>query len=142
MRELKPFINQLSAERLDDLISQSHDLTISGKCCPRQCGIDRRNTVPPCGGQYDKIRVASFHPHHGEEPPVSGEHGAGNIFFSGCTMGCVFCQNFPFSSLYNGRDYSLDEFSEKIRELIDKGVHNLNLTTFDHYLYPVLVALS
>ncbi|HNX60160.1 MAG TPA: radical SAM protein, partial [Spirochaetota bacterium] len=87
------------------------------------------------------IKVASFHPHKGEEPPVSGTNGAGNVFFSGCTLSCVFCQNFPFSHLHNGTEYSLENFREKILSLIGKGVHNLNLTTFDHYVNPVLRAL-
>ena len=138
---MKPLISILSDAECDDLISRTGTTMRSGRCCPRQCGIDRHLSKVPCGGLSDLIKVASFHPHKGEEPPVSGANGAGNVFFSGCTLSCVFCQNFPFSHYHNGTEYSLEDFREKILALIGKGVHNLNLTTFDHYVNPVLRAL-
>ena len=134
-------ISLLSDSECEDLLSRTHVLMSEGSCCPRMCGIDRRKAKVPCGGLGETIKVAAFHPHKGEEPPVSGVNGAGNVFFSGCTLSCVFCQNYPFSHLHNGMEYSLEEFREKIFSLIGKGVHNLNLTTFDHCIYPVLSAL-
>lgn len=138
---MKPLISMLSDSRCDELIAQTGALMKSGECCPRRCGSDRHATKVPCGGLSDTIKVASFHPHKGEEPPVSGTKGAGNVFFSGCTLSCVFCQNFPFSHLHNGTEYTLEEFREKIVTLMGKGVHNLNLTTFDHCVNTVLRAL-
>jgi putative pyruvate formate lyase activating enzyme len=135
-------LQNLSASQLADLADRAVRLASSGFCCPRQCGIDRSVTNPPCGAQSGSVRVASFHPHKGEEPPVSGTCGAGNVFFSGCTLACVFCQNFPFSHYNNGKDFSIEEFAAKLMELQDKGVHNLNFTTFDHYISEVLRALQ
>lgn len=73
---------------------------------------------------------------------MSGWNGAGNIFFSGCNMRCVFCQNWPISHGNNGRLYAAAEFAGEVRRLLKKGVHNLNLTTADHYLYPVFKTLA
>ncbi|HEY1406254.1 MAG TPA: radical SAM protein, partial [Spirochaetota bacterium] len=134
-------ISTLDESDCDALLRRAEALVAKGECCPFRCGIDRRQNKVPCGGRYGEIQVASFHPHRGEEPPVSGTMGAGNIFFSGCTLSCVFCQNYPFSHLHNGEIFSYEQFREKIFSLIAKGVHNLNLTTFDHNIYPVLAAL-
>jgi putative pyruvate formate lyase activating enzyme len=137
-----PLLQTLSDDSIGSLIRAAQKAEASGRCCPRQCGIDRRKNTPPCGAHSGEIVAASFHPHMGEEPPVSGTRGAGNIFLSGCALSCVFCQNFPFSHFHNGSVYSVESFCEKIRSLIAKGVHNLNLTTFDHYTSFVLTALS
>ena len=134
-------LQNLSAAHFDALVKRASALASSGSCCPRQCGIDRSVSSPPCGAQHGVIRVAAFHPHKGEEPPVSGSCGAGNVFFSGCTLSCVFCQNFPFSHYNNGKDFSLEEFAQKLLDLQGKGVHNLNFTTFDHYISETLAAL-
>lgn len=134
-------LQNLSMQDLDALVRRAEALSASGSCCPRQCGGNRSVFPAPCGASGGKIRVAAFHPHKGEEPPVSGTHGAGNVFFSGCTLSCVFCQNFPFSHLHNGNEYTVDEFAAKLLELQDKGVHNINFTTFDHYIAETLRAL-
>jgi putative pyruvate formate lyase activating enzyme len=141
---MQPLIRTLDEKELSGLIAQARANEEAGRCCPRSCGINRYSLEGsvPCGADPEKILVASFHPHRGEEPPVSGENGAGNIFVSGCTLACVFCQNYPFSHLRNGRAYTRDEFCDKVRELLAKRVHNLNLTTFDHYTSFVLGALG
>ena len=134
-------LQTLSSLDIDNLIVRADSISSRGLCCPRQCRIDRTAHRPPCGAEKNKIRVASFHPHKGEEPPVSGICGAGNVFFSGCTLACVFCQNFPFSHLHNGREYPIEDFASKLLELQSKGVHNFNFTTFDHYMAETLRAL-
>jgi putative pyruvate formate lyase activating enzyme len=141
---MTPLIRTLSENEIADLIRRARENEENGRCCPRNCGLNRYalESAMPCGADPEKIIVASFHPHKGEEPPVSGENGAGNIFVSGCTLACVFCQNYPFSHLHNGRAYNHEEFCDKIRSLMKKGVHNLNITTFDHYTSFVLGALS
>ena len=96
----------------------------------------------PCGAPEEGIKVASFAVHDGEEPPVSGWNGAGNIFFSGCGTRCIFCQNWPISHENNGRVYTIDEFCEKITKLLDRKVHNINLVTGDHFLGKVLKSFS
>lgn len=139
---MNTLLSLLSEKELDSLIITSKEITDIGCCCPRKCGINRETDQTPCGAVASGIRVASFYPHMGEEPPVSGTNGAGNVFVSGCTLGCVFCQNYPFSHFHNGRMYSVEEFAQKLMDLQAKGVHNLNFTTFDHYVLNVLCALS
>jgi putative pyruvate formate lyase activating enzyme len=138
---MKTLLQNLSYNNLDSLITRAASIAAAGECCPRRCSINRAETLPPCGAQQKRVRAAAFHPHRGEEPPVSGTNGAGNVFFSGCTLACVFCQNYPFSHYNNGNDYSIEQFAGKLLELQAKGVHNLNFTTFDHYLSEVLCAL-
>ncbi|HOA07069.1 MAG TPA: 4Fe-4S cluster-binding domain-containing protein [Spirochaetota bacterium] len=136
-------LNLLPDDELSALIDSARSITSMGKCCPISCGINRAEIVPPCGAVSDASRVASFAVHRGEEPPVSGERGAGNVFFSGCALGCVFCQNYPFSALNNGKDYSASALADKIMYLAEKKkVHNINFTTADHYLLQTLKALS
>lgn len=135
-------LSRLSLSQLNEIIDKAGFLTYSGTCCPNNCRIDRRKNTPKCNALSEKIKVASFSIHNGEEPPVSGKNGAGNIFFSGCTMGCVYCQNYPFSQLNNGKEYSIDEFAQKILDLQQKGVHNINLVTADQYLLAILKSIS
>ena len=136
-------LNSMPDGELSELIDKSHSITSRGECCPLSCGINRSESVPPCGAVPEASRVASFAVHKGEEPPVSGERGAGNVFFSGCSLGCAFCQNYPFSALNNGKDYTAEALAEKILYLADKKkVHNINFTTADHYLLETLKALS
>ena len=108
-------LNSMLDEELSELIAKADSITSRGECCPISCGINRAEIIPPCGAVSGASRVASFAVHRGEEPPVSGERGAGNVFFSGCALGCVFCQNYPFSALNNGKDYSAEMLAEKNR---------------------------
>jgi putative pyruvate formate lyase activating enzyme len=132
---MKNLLNSLSEERLNELVLKAEDLFRKGECCPVNCG---GGDIRPCGAVKDGIKAASFAVHEGEEPPVSGWNGAGNIFFSGCSAKCVFCQNWPISHENNGKIYSVEEFGENVLKLIKKNVHNINLVTADHYLGIVL----
>ena len=132
-------LSEMSEKTLDGLIERADELFKEGKCCPIKCG--GRNPRF-CGAIEDGIKVASFAVHDGEEPPVSGWHGAGNVFFSGCSAKCVFCQNWPISQENNGGIYSIDEFAAHIIKLLAKKVHNINLVTSDHYLGKVLRAFK
>ncbi|HDT11873.1 MAG TPA: radical SAM protein, partial [bacterium] len=132
-------LTSLSENRLDETIGTAEKLFEKGECCPRMCKSPRKR---PCGAPEEGIKVASFAVHDGEEPPVSGWNGAGNIFFSGCSTKCVFCQNWPISHENNGKVYTLDEFAEKVKKLLDKKVHNINLVTGDHFLGKVLRSLA
>lgn len=132
---MKNSLRSLSADQLDKLIDDAEKLFLEGQCCPLKCG---GGDIRPCGAVSDGIKVASFAVHDGEEPPVSGWSGAGNVFFSGCPAKCVFCQNWPISHQNNGKIYSVEEFSENIVKLTKKKVHNINLVTGDHYLGRVL----
>ena len=98
--------------------------------CPRRCG--RR---PGFCGAEDKLRIFRWGPHFGEEPPISGERGSGCIFFSRCTMKCLYCQNSPWSWKGGGKDYSVEELAVIMRKLaVEDKVGNWNLVSPTPYL--------
>lgn len=113
--------------------------------CPRQCNTDRSEALGYCG-QQDGIRVARIAPHFFEEPPISASHGSGTVFFCGCSLGCVFCQNKDISrSNSSGELLSEGDLYSRIVALLESGVHNLNLVTpthFVHRLAPMLERLK
>ena len=101
--------------------------------CPRKCRVDRSKAKGFCG-ESDKIRIARIAPHFFEEPPISGSRGSGTVFFSGCTLRCVYCQNKDISRTNAfGKEYSKEELTEAIIKLQQEGVHNINLVTPTHF---------
>jgi putative pyruvate formate lyase activating enzyme len=85
--------------------------------------------------------IASDNLHFGEEPPVSGTGGSGTIFFSGCSLRCVFCQNFPISQLRHGRRVTLPDLADRMLGLQARGAHNINLVTPSHFAPQIMAAL-
>ena len=111
--------------------------------CPRCCGIDRtlQNKPGYCGAS-DEIRVGYVGPHFGEEPPISGEKGSGTVFFTGCSLKCIYCQNHQISHEGLGTSLSLAELVSKLEEMIrSHQVHNINFVTPDHYFPTVFEAV-
>ncbi len=104
--------------------------------CPRNCGADRSTQTGLCGAG-DKIKVARAAPHFWEEPCLSGANGSGTVFFSGCNLGCVFCQNFDVSHCAFGKEVDSVQLMRIFDALVEKGVHNLNLVTPTHFV-PML----
>ena len=100
--------------------------------CPRRCGVDREVSLGACG-VGDKIRVAKIMHHEWEEPPISGTRFSGAIFFSGCNLGCVYCQNAPISHECYGEEMSEEALAEAMLKLQSEGAHNINLVTPTHY---------
>lgn len=109
--------------------------------CPRNCGADRATRPGYCGAG-DTLRLARAMPHHWEEPCISGTRGSGTIFFSGCTLRCVFCQNRAISTENFGKEVTPERFRDICFELKDAGVHNLNLVTPDAYAELVVPILA
>ena len=111
--------------------------------CPRRCGAER---TAEAGGGFCRmpggLRVARAMLHHWEEPPISGRNGAGTVFFSGCTLGCVYCQNGDISAGGFGKDISTARLREIFEELIAQGAHNIELVTPTHFLPWILPALT
>lgn len=108
--------------------------------CPRRCRVNRlKGEKGFCRGG-ERAKVASYNAHFGEEPPISGFRGSGTIFFSGCTMHCLFCQNYPISQLREGREVSTLELSRMILSLQKNGCHNINLVTPTHFVPQILEA--
>lgn len=109
--------------------------------CPHRCGVNRiKGEQGRCRSGF-KPRIASANLHRGEEPPISGSKGSGTIFFSGCTLACVFCQNFPISQQNTGETISTRELARRMLQLQKRGAHNLNLVTPTHWLPQFLGAL-
>ncbi|MBR1843075.1 MAG: radical SAM protein [Oscillospiraceae bacterium] len=108
--------------------------------CPRACGVDRGARSGFCGVS-DTIRVARAAPHYWEEPPISGDKGSGAVFFSGCSLRCVFCQNYDISVGGFGKEVTPQELRAIFDRLIAEGCHNINLVTATHYADKVLEAL-
>jgi putative pyruvate formate lyase activating enzyme len=114
------------------------------KCdlCPRRCGGDRKSGKTGFCGVGSLPRIASINLHLWEEPPISGSRGSGTIFFSGCTLKCIFCQNYPISQLGVGREMSVEELAAGMLDLQKKGAHNINLVTSTHQMAAVVRALE
>ncbi len=112
-----------------ELIDRFYDLLSPCRLCPRNCGVDRINgELGNCGAGLE-VKVASYHQHFGEEPPLVGRSGSGTIFFSHCNLHCVFCQNYEISQLGQGQRVSLEELAQYMLDLQNSGCHNINLVT-------------
>ncbi len=101
--------------------------------CPRRCGVDRTAGQVGVCGVTDTLRVARIAPHMWEEPPISGSRGSGTVFFTGCSLRCIFCQNRTISRDGMGKTYTEEELTAAILSLRDQGVHNINFVTPTHY---------
>ena len=109
--------------------------------CPHACGVNRLGGETGICASGVMPRIASANLHRGEEPPISGSDGSGTIFFSGCTLRCQFCQNFPISNLGNGETITTARLAEKMVTLQRRGAHNINCVTPTHFLPQILAAL-
>ena len=112
------------------------------KCnlCPRQCNIDRKNSVGFCLS-HENMVVSKTMLHHWEEPCISGSMGSGAIFFSGCTLKCVYCQNREISRLPKGKEMDVQTLAELFLQLQDMGAHTLDLVTPTHFA-NIIVTVS
>ncbi len=109
--------------------------------CPNACNADRTASAGVCGVD-DRIRIAKYYLHPFEEPVLSGKNGSGTIFFCGCSLKCVFCQNYAVSRAERGKIISVTELAEIFRELEERGAHNINLVTPTHYAHRIVEALK
>lgn len=109
--------------------------------CPRACKVDRTTTHGFCGQSKD-IKIAKVMLHKWEEPIISGENGSGAIFFSGCNLKCIYCQNYQISSLGNGEQISVEKLADIFKTLENMGANNINLVTPTHYSYQIVEALK
>lgn len=103
--------------------------------CPRRCGVDRTAGQAGFCGEGSGLRIATIEAHMGEEPHISGENGSGAVFFSGCSLRCLFCQNYQISREGLGREWTLGQVTDRLATLHDQGgIHNVNFVTPDHFL--------
>lgn len=108
--------------------------------CPRKCNVNREEKVGFCGVNGN-IKLARAALHYWEEPIISNKNGSGTIFFSGCNLKCIFCQNYEVSRGF-GKEVSIDKFISIMKSLEEKGAHNINLVTPTHYVDKIIEALD
>ena len=106
--------------------------------CPNKCNVSRSaNHLGRCGAERD-IKIAKYYLHPFEEPIISGSKGSGAIFFTGCPLKCVFCQNYELSRNVRGKTISPKELADIYKRLEDMGAHNINLVTPSHYADKII----
>ena len=110
--------------------------------CPRKCGINRSTGQTGVCGVSSEIKVARAALHYWEEPCISGKRGSGAVFFSGCSLHCVFCQNREISDGKAGKVISKERLSDIFIELADKGANNINLVTPGQYIPDIVWAVN
>ena len=111
------------------------------RLCPRACGVNRSERSGFCG-ESSVLRAARASLHMWEEPPLSGKTGSGTVFFSGCNLGCIFCQNHEIAHENKGVEISLERLAEIFLELQEKGAANVNLVTAVHFTPHIVLALD
>lgn len=114
------------------------------KCdlCPRKCLVDRKKGEKGICGQTENLKVARAALHFWEEPCISGDAGSGAVFFSGCPLHCVFCQNENIANGTVGKEISLERLVDIFLELQEKGANNINLVTPGHFVPQIVKALD
>lgn len=110
--------------------------------CPRKCGTNRRTGQTGVCGVSSEIKVARAALHYWEEPCISGKRGSGAVFFSGCSLHCVFCQNREISDGKEGKVISKERLSDIFMELAGKGANNINLVTPGQYIPDIVWAVN
>ena len=110
--------------------------------CPRQCQIKREEGKRGFCGESDLVRLSRAALHMWEEPCISGTNGSGAVFFSGCTLRCVYCQNYHIANSEIGKTVSVERLSEIFLELQEQGANNINLVTPTHFIPQIIAALD
>ena len=115
------------------------------ECCPRGCGVNRLEGETGFCGVGSAIQISHAGLHFGEEPPISGTRGSGAIFFCGCNLRCMFCQNYQISQEFDqGRSRTLttDELASEILRLQAEGAHNINFVSPSHMIFQMADAIK
>ncbi|WP_458458772.1 radical SAM protein [Pseudobutyrivibrio sp.] len=113
----------------------------SCRLCPRSCNIDRTKTLGICQVS-NRVKVARAALHFWEEPCISGNNGSGAVFFSGCSLHCVFCQNEEISHGKVGQEITIDELAGLYMDLQNQGANNINLVTGTHYIPQIVESVT
>lgn len=141
MPDYPSYLKSYGNGKLKIMAEKAFGMLSSCSICPHQCKVNRiENELGFCR-TGSKITICSYMPHHGEEPPISGKNGSGTIFFSNCTMGCLYCQNYEFSQMGEGKEVETEELADFMLRLQKLGCHNINLVTPTHIMPQILKAL-
>ncbi len=136
-------ISKENIPKIKEAISAFEDEYRHCRLCPWDCKIDRTRQAGPCGLKDQPVLAAAV-VHKGEEPPISGSRGIGNLFFAGCTMHCVYCQNYQISQKWrrlNLKGTTSLKIANEIKRLYEEGVHFIGLVSPTHVLPSVLEAM-
>lgn len=140
---MTPLYMQLSAEQLQLKAARAVSSLAECTLCPRQCRVNRLEDQSGFCRTGRHAVVASAHLHFGEEAPLVGRQGSGTIFFAGCNLGCVFCQNFDIShDTGSGREVRAEKLADIMLDLQSQGAQNINLVTPSHVVPQILEALA
>lgn len=137
---MRPSYLDLSIGDLKRISQDFYDNLKSCSLCPRKCFVDRTKNLGFCSSGI-KARISSYFPHFGEESFISGTNGSGTVFFCGCNLKCVFCQNYKISCKNEGYDVDENELANVFLKLQAEGCHNINLVTPTHFIPQILKAL-
>ena len=137
-----PSYLNISKIQFERRIKEAYEILLSCHLCPHKCRVNRivgekgkcRSTAQPM--------VSSYNAHYGEEPPLSGSRGSGTIFFTNCTLRCLFCQNYPISQLGNGNLVTISELADMMLSLQKRGCHNINFVSPTHFVPQIIDALA
>ncbi len=131
----------LDAEALAARVAQAEAALRDCHLCGNDCGLDRTAGAGPCGIGA-RVYVASYGPHHGEEAPLRGWRGSGTIFFSGCNLHCVYCQNADISQQVVGEPVTAERLAAIMLALQEMGCHNVNLVSPTHVAAHLVPAMA
>lgn len=140
MNKYPSYLN-LSEIEFRKRIKQAYLYLQSCRVCPHHCGINRIAGQKGICRSTAQLKISSYNAHFGEEPPISGIYGSGTIFFTNCTLRCVYCQNYPISQLGNGNTVTVSQLSKIMLELQRKKCHNINLVTPTHFVPQIIAAV-
>lgn len=139
--EIKPFLYRKLSNLLELPGFLDEEALKHCRLCPRECGADRSQGKKGACGVAGKLLAARAALHMWEEPCISGEEGSGTVFFSGCPLHCIYCQNHRISDGRTGKEISVEQLSDIFLRLQKEGANNINLVTPTHYLLHIRRAL-
>lgn len=134
------YLAQLRSGELQRRVKSAYERLHACDFCGHECHVDRYEELGVCKTGA-RAAVASYHPHLGEEGPLSGWRGSGTIFFSQCNLRCQFCQNYDISQEGHGREVEPQDLGAMMLVLQEQGCHNINLVSPTHVVAPILAAL-
>jgi len=142
-KELYPsYLKLFQSGELKNRVKELQAIYESCTLCPRDCRVDRtKGEIGKCGASH-KVKISSAFPHFGEESPLVGTNGSGTIFFSHCSLRCVYCQNHDISIGGNGVEITDSRLAQAMLKVQEFGCHNVNLVTPTHYVPNIVNALN
>lgn len=141
--KLEPsYLKLYRSGKLKERVKLAQEILKKCELCPHRCGVDRTKGEKGMCRSGAEPMVSSFNPHFGEEPVLVGRGGSGTIFWTNCTMRCVYCQNYPISQLGHGKVYTIQELSCIYLRLQSLGCENVNFVTPTHFIPQFIAALE